>query len=486
MIKRIRTSDLKIGMFVAQVHSSWLNAPLVMKNFRIDGQKDINHLLDYDIEFVSIDTEKSVAPPQPPAPLEVELPPLGFEDTFEAPLAQFWVNRSVPVDFYYRHGGKMELILRKGLVFSVEVDELFRGRGVAAVRIPNGQKRLYDEYLRDLESLTGRRREMGYDGAYVNPEAVRRYHDFMEQYYPISAHLLAPDTTTPFDIFMAVNKTIENALGKGGLIGGEMKEEWIAKDHNLVIRKEDKPAYQAYMMANSRNSKDTLTRHAFVVENSKLIVEGLAENPRSEKLMNHTKEAVTGLTRMVVENPATFYSLIKINNYDYYTFTHSVNVATLSLAMAMASGINDQQDLSELGLGCILHDLGKARVETRLINKPGKLTDTEFKEVKNHVLLGYEMVKDNPLITKRSFYPILQHHEKLSGSGYPSGLQGDQIHAFGRIASIIDIYDALTTERAYKKAFKPYDALALIFKGVEDYDRNLITTFVRLLREQSV
>ena len=119
-----------------------------------------------------------------------------------------------------------------------------------------------------------------------------------------------------------------------------------------------------------------------------------------------------------------------------------------------------------------------------LINKPGKLTDIEYVKVKNHVMLGYEMLQGNKAMPERALLPLLQHHEKLTGNGYPNKLPADKIHLFGRISGIIDIYDALTTERAYKKAFRPFDALTLITKTEGEFDKELIAVFIKLIHKQ--
>jgi HD-GYP domain-containing protein (c-di-GMP phosphodiesterase class II) len=142
-------------------------------------------------------------------------------------------------------------------------------------------------------------------------------------------------------------------------------------------------------------------------------------------------------------------------------------------------------DLMELGLGALLHDLGKCMIDLRILNKPGKLTEGEFKEVQNHVKAANELLLSNKTdIPERSLYAILQHHEKISGKGYPNKLNGDQIHLYGRIGAIVDFYDALTTERPYKKAFSPFDAFKLLSKFQDDYDKSLIKKFIVMLGKQ--
>lgn len=485
MIKKISTSDLRVGMFVTQVHSSWLRAPIVMSDFKVASQRDIDRLVEYDIHNVSIDTGKGLDVGMAGAMIEEE-PELTLEETFEAPLAEFWVNRPVPVDFFCLYENNLEHVLKKGLALGPEVVELFKGRGITKVRVPRRQKPIYDAYHRNIEQEIEERKKEGYDGVYTDPEMARRHLDYMRNFQAINPATLIPGAPAGFDIYLKSGGAMSVAVEKSARMDVDLHDRWIDEDANVLIRVEDKNAYREYLMERTRKSKDTKARVSFVLENSKFIVEGLAENPRSVMLMKETEESVKDITTMIIENPSTFYNLTKLNNYDYYTYTHCVDVATLSLALALKMGITGRADLANLGMGALLHDLGKAQVSQDLINKPGKLTSMEYRKVKHHVILGYEMLKDNPKMNDEAMAPLLQHHEKLTGTGYPNGLLSDQIHIFGRISAIIDFYDAITTERPYKKAYRPFDALALIFKGEEDYDKELIKIFVKLLHEQEI
>lgn len=137
-----------------------------------------------------------------------------------------------------------------------------------------------------------------------------------------------------------------------------------------------------------------------------------------------------------------------------------------------------------LGLGAMLHDVGKSLVDPKLINKPGKFTDEEFAKMKDHVLFGVNILKENHDLPDKTLELVAQHHEKITGIGYPYGLKSDQIDLFGRISSIVDIYDALTTERSYKKALTPFEALSFLSKTQKDYDQNILTQFILMLGKQ--
>ncbi len=164
----------------------------------------------------------------------------------------------------------------------------------------------------------------------------------------------------------------------------------------------------------------------------------------------------------LLENRDMMINMIDLKSFDNYTYAHSVNVTVLSLVIGISMGL-DRKQLSELGLGAILHDIGKVFVPKEIVNKPGMLTPAEFEEMKSHSLRGYEYARDKYRIPMSSYIAILDHHEKWDGSGYPNGASGGRISLFGRIISIADVYDALTSERSYRPAMSPSEAMEYIF-----------------------
>ncbi len=156
-------------------------------------------------------------------------------------------------------------------------------------------------------------------------------------------------------------------------------------------------------------------------------------------------------------------NLMIIKNYDDYTYTHSINVGILSMFLAKKMGYSGQI-VKEVGLGGFLHDLGKVRVPPEIVNKRGKLTEEEFRIMKKHPQYGFFMIKDDKTVSSHVKRIVLLHHERYDGKGYPLGLKGSDIGRFPQIVSVCDIYDALTTERPYKKAFSVNDSLIYIMR----------------------
>ena len=175
-----------------------------------------------------------------------------------------------------------------------------------------------------------------------------------------------------------------------------------------------------------------------------------------------------------------FRSLLSLRTYDYYTYTHSVNVAVLSVGLGMAAGLPKEQ-IRLLGIGAMLHDVGKSTIPPAIINKAGRLDDEEYRIIKTHVTEGENILRLNKDIPRESLVAVSQHHERLSGKGYPYNKAGEEIRPFGRITSIVDCYDALTTTRSYQTARTPFFALSILTKEAGDYDPEILKAFIRML-----
>lgn len=172
-------------------------------------------------------------------------------------------------------------------------------------------------------------------------------------------------------------------------------------------------------------------------------------------------------------------SLLKIKDIDDYTFTHSFNVCILSLVTGFCLGYN-REELLSLGLGAILHDIGKMRVPSNILNKPDRLTEEEFEEIKNHTVYGYDILKDRKDISNNVASIVLYHHERVDGKGYPEGIKKEDINDFVKIVSIADVYDALTSDRVYRKKLKGQQAIEyLIAMSGTHFDYNITNEFIK-------
>jgi HD-GYP domain-containing protein (c-di-GMP phosphodiesterase class II) len=178
-------------------------------------------------------------------------------------------------------------------------------------------------------------------------------------------------------------------------------------------------------------------------------------------------------------NPNSLISLASIFTVDGYLYHHSVNVAILATAIGLARGYG-QKELTELGVGALLHDVGSTRIPPELLNKPGIYTELEFETVKKHTEWGYEILREQDGISLLSAHVALQHHERINGTGYPRGLKGGDIHEYAQIVGICDVYEALVSKRFHRDAHLPHEALEFVMGAAGTlFDINLVKLFAK-------
>jgi HD-GYP domain-containing protein (c-di-GMP phosphodiesterase class II) len=191
------------------------------------------------------------------------------------------------------------------------------------------------------------------------------------------------------------------------------------------------------------------------------------------------KETVETMVEDILKSKSILIGLTDIRTNDDYTFSHSVNVAVLSLVLGKVLHY-EKDKLVKLGVGALLHDMGKSMIPPEILNKPGKFTDEEFRIMQEHSQLGFDSIKDSWELSPLSKTIVLCHHEKIDGTGYPRRIKGEDIHEFARIVAICDVFDALTADRCYRKKWPVYQAIEFLMAHVEtQFDKNLVEKFLK-------
>lgn len=194
------------------------------------------------------------------------------------------------------------------------------------------------------------------------------------------------------------------------------------------------------------------------------IVEDILAEPRSGGFQT-APDTMNLLIGQYVNQPQNLRALASLSFTDYTTTIHSINVMALTVVYSFHIGFSLEETLN-MGLGALYHDIGKTQISTTILTAPRKLTDEEFEIMKSHTSKGYDLIEDSNLDNQRIMEAILQHHEKLDGSGYPQKIS--DVSDCGKIIGVIDCYEALTNEsRPYRNAAKPLDALRIIKCDVE-------------------
>ncbi len=212
-------------------------------------------------------------------------------------------------------------------------------------------------------------------------------------------------------------------------------------------------------------------------------VKGFIDDVRKGTDIDYRKATplVASFIESVFRNESAAVTLFKLRGFDEYTYTHSINVSILAVLLGKHLGL-DKPTLLQLGLAGMYHDVGKAKIPESILNKPGKLTESEFQAMKAHPLEGYKIMQKQVDLDPEILRAVVEHHERHDGSGYPRGLKSEYIGRFSRIIAVVDVYDALTSRRVYKDAMAPAKALGMMYQWRDkDFPNNALENFIRCI-----
>jgi len=395
------------------------------------------------------------------------------------------IGTRLPFDIFINEGNVFRKLYDAGQLIGPEERAVLRRTGATEAYVDAKDSPGLDLYLQ--------RTSCEKPANPADPVVRQEYFEHKRRYYQVDRTFLLPGSRVEFGIYLLgdlrLTPLVEAMEGEPGIIPKGVS----AAEGDVVIRNEDIPLYQRYLDALLDGGAEAVSapaerekiRAVAIKEKSKAIIRDLIEDPRSGENIKKAVGLATQLADCIASSREIIHELISLNSYDLYTYTHSVNVAVLSVAIGVTYGMG-RADAESLGVGALLHDIGKGGIPTEILNKPGKLSVPEFEIVKGHVVEGARILGTHESIPRSASEVVLQHHERLSGIGYPDGLSGSAINLFGRICAVADCYDAMTTRRPYQRASTPYEALSQITKEVDNYDRDVLETFIRMLGKVGV
>jgi len=314
-----------------------------------------------------------------------------------------------------------------------------------------------------------------------------QYDNNIANYLPVYLDALRLDTVLDFDLFLEVQGKLVLYREKNLPFTEKYRKSLLEhRVSRLYVPLNARKKYQRYIEASLDKiiADDEIpepSKAQIIYDTSKNLVQEVFENPRVGENIKRSRDLVQHTISYILRGREAFVHMLQITSFDYYTYTHSINVCTFSIALAQRLGMENPAILYELGIGALLHDIGKHRIPPRILNKRGTLSKVEYDLVKKHPIWGAEILRETNLIPPKSYYPVLQHQERLDGSGYPYALKGPQIHLYGRITSICDTFDALTTQRTYKKALDSFPALKLMKSISMEFDDTMLKEFILLM-----
>lgn len=207
------------------------------------------------------------------------------------------------------------------------------------------------------------------------------------------------------------------------------------------------------------------------------------DDARSSRALDHARisRVVDDILADLHKETGFVFELTSLRSTDEYSFVHSVNVSVLSVILGQSIFMG-YRELKQLGIGAILHDIGKVKIPGELLQRRGGLSPEEFEAVKTHTTLGFDIIRSHPEFSAMAAHVALQHHERLDGSGYPRMLRHGEILQFGLVASIADVYDALVSNRPYRPGFPPSEAMQMMVQGAGTlFDENLVRKLIETM-----
>ena len=310
------------------------------------------------------------------------------------------------------------------------------------------------------------------------------------RFMPIALTSLRVDTVTDFDLYLDLEGGQAPVLYRDKRLPftedilNRLRESQV---RDLYIEASQEAQYQQYVERNLQallsDERIPLSEKAGILYTSaRGLVKEMLEKPTLPGGVKRCQELVENAIHFVFGSPGAFEYLLKVTSYDYYTYTHSVNVFVYSIVLARHVDLLDYTEMSEFGLGALLHDIGKSRIDSAILRSKGALTDEQWRIIKCHPADGEEILNERGGVGAIALDVVRHHHEKLDGSGYPDALANGSISGFARVAAIADIFDALTTRRTYREAMSSFPSLRTMREEMKGkIDGGYFRSFVELM-----
>ena len=309
-------------------------------------------------------------------------------------------------------------------------------------------------------------------------------------FVPISLGSLRSDTITSFDIYIRPLENRPHVLycEKNLRFDESSRQRLLAsRVTQIFIKCSQRAQYRQYIEANleailsdASIPQDDKTEVLYVTAAG--VVEDLLVKDPSPDKVKRGKEIVRHTVDAMVSDKQMLQSVLRIISTNYAIYTHSINVVAYSVALAQRAGYTDPGTLREIATGALLHDIGKSKIPADVLSAQRPLTNKEMELVRQHPVMGHEILQGFGNVGEIALDIVLHHHERLRGGGYPDNIQGDWLSPFVRIVTIADVFDALTTERPFQRARNSFVAFKTIRNEMgHDIDPDLFRIFVGLL-----
>ena len=311
-----------------------------------------------------------------------------------------------------------------------------------------------------------------------------------ESVIPVAVATLVPETVLSVSLYICdstgesfrLYRSPEHPITTGDI--HNLRKNGIS---NLYVAGDDYRKYQNYLRQNldlllDDESAPPERRVGCLTEVVRDILADVFRRGNLENCLEQFRDLGDKTVRAVSCDGIVFRELRSVLYHDYHTFTHSANVAMYCVLLARELGINDREELSAIATGGLLHDAGKLDIPPGILTKPGRLDEKEIEIVRRHPTLGFRKLYHRPDVSLGQLMMIYQHHEQIDGSGYPVGHVGREIHEWGRLCAVCDVFEALTSHRPYRAGY-PFEKACemMLAKSGTAFDREYLTCWMQFV-----
>lgn len=302
---------------------------------------------------------------------------------------------------------------------------------------------------------------------------------------PGAVETLQPNAVLPFNLFLRASAEQSPVLFREGhfpITAGDLASLAERGIKTLYISSQEMASYERYVREQVLADPGLAPAMRFRALRD-VCRTGFLEALRSRssaRIVENAVQLAEEIVDVVCDDELVLADLFAVMQHDRCTFTHAANVCAYSVVLADALGVKDRQTQTKIAVGALLHDIGKRKVPPAILNKPGKLTSREFELVKQHPRDGFVELARRSDLEWGQLMMVYQHHERPDGHGYPVGVEEHEIHPWAALCSVVDVFDALTCERPYRRAATAGEALGYLFaKAGRQFNSEIVKCWIR-------
>lgn len=311
-----------------------------------------------------------------------------------------------------------------------------------------------------------------------------------QDFIPIRVASIRLDVATNFDLYLQIRPG--DPLVLYARRHAPFKEDSLRRLEQsnvqlLYIEVKDETGYSRYLENHLQDilQDDTVNddeKARILHFSAQSVIKEVLDNPHMDGAFKRSNAVVNTTVGYLIGQPGALRSLVQTASFDYSIYSHSVSGCVYSLALAQRLGLSSPPRLRDFGSGALLRDVGMSQLDSSIAATPGDISGTQYEILKQHVILGEQLLREEGGMSIIALDVVRHHHERMNGTGYPDGLYGDQISPYARICAIADVFDALSTQRPHRDARGTFDALRLMRAEMSaELDQNLFRAFVEMM-----